>query len=74
MNKVGGIMFSLRDLIVFLAGAQFFHTISHMLIPYFFKLPLKYKLGFLTKKLNLFAIIANAIITLLLLWWAFSLK
>lgn len=71
--KLEAIMFSFRDLIIFLAGAQFFHTISHIMLAFCIKLPLDFKFGVLTKKLNLFAIIVNALTTILLLWWGYKL-
>lgn len=67
-------MFSFRDLIVFLAGAEFFHTLSHIILPFFITLPMDFKFIVLTNNINMFAIIINAIITLLLLWWSFKLK
>lgn len=66
-------MFTFRDFIIFLAGAQFFHTLSHIVIVYSIKLPLKMKFMTLTSKINTWAIIANAVITAILLWWATSL-
>lgn len=66
-------MFSFRDLIIFLAGAEFFHTITHIMLAFWVKLPFDFKFLVLTEKLNLFAIIANAIITILLLWWGYKL-
>lgn len=67
-------MFSFRDLIVFLAGAEFFHTLSHIILPFFITLPMDLKFIVLTNNMNMFAIIINAIITLLLLWWSYKLK
>lgn len=63
-------MFSLKNVLIFLAGAEFFHTLSHILLPFFVKLPLETKVIHLTPTLNILAIIINAIITLALLWWA----
>lgn len=67
-------MFSLRDVILFLAGIEFFHTISHIFIIYFLKLPLDMKFMVLTPTINWITIIANAIITVLLLWLAYRMK
>lgn len=67
-------MFSFRDLIVFLAGAEFFHTISHIIMHYFIVLPISTKFFILTPTLNIWAIIINAVITGALLWWASKLK
>lgn len=63
-------MFSLKNVLIFFAGAEFFHTLSHILLPFFVKLPLETKIIYLTPTLNIWAIIINAIITLGLLWWA----
>lgn len=63
-------MLKLRDVIIFLAGAEFFHTLSHIILPYFVALPIQLSFMALTPNLNLLIIIINAIITLLLLWWA----
>lgn len=67
-------MFSLRDFVIFLAGAEFFHTLSHFLLFYFLKLPMDMKVVVLTPSLNIWAIVINGIITILLLWWAHKLK
>jgi hypothetical protein len=67
-------MFSLKNVLIFLAGSEFFHTLSHILLPFFVELPLKTKVIDLTPTLNFWAIIINAIITLVLLWWANKVK
>jgi hypothetical protein len=67
-------MFSLKNILIFLAGAEFFHTLSHILLPFFVELPLETKAILLTSTLNIWAIIINAIITLALLWWAIKVK
>lgn len=63
-------MFSLKNILIFLAGAQFFHTLSHIVLPYFVKLPLETNVVSLTPSLNMWAIIINAVITVVLLWCA----
>lgn len=67
-------MFSLKNVLIFLAGAEFFHTLSHILLPFFVELPLETKVIYLTSTLNVWAIIINAIITLVLLLWANKVK
>jgi len=67
-------MFSWRDLIVFLAGAEFFHTIAHIILPHIVIFPLHFKHIIFTKDLNALAIVVNGVITLLLLWWAYNIK
>lgn len=64
----------LRDIIIFIAGAEFFHTLSHIILPYFITLPLDLKFFTFTSTINVFAVLINAVITLLLLWWAYRLK
>lgn len=67
-------MFSFRDVVVFLAGAEFFHTISHIFFGYFVRLPIDMKVMVLTPTLNLWATIINAAITIFLLWFSTKLK
>lgn len=67
-------MFSFRDLIVFFAGAEFFHTLTHIFLNYFVVLPINFKFVVLTPTINIWAIVINAIITIILLWWATKLK
>ncbi len=69
-----GYMLKLRDVVIFFAGAEFFHTISHLILPYFVVLPLDMKFMIFTASLNKGAIILNALITIGLLWWASRLK
>jgi hypothetical protein len=67
-------MIKLRDVFIFLAGAEFFHTLSHALLPLFVKLPLHLKMmsvSFdLTSAFNIWAVMINLFITLLLLAFA----
>lgn len=65
-------MFNLRDIIIFLAGAEFFHTISHFILPYFVSLPVDMKFMVFTSTINIWAMIINAAITVALLWWAYQ--
>lgn len=67
-------MCTLRDIVIFAAGAEFFHTLSHIMLPLFIKLPLDMHVIVLTQDFNLWAIGINAVITLALLWWAHKLK
>jgi hypothetical protein len=67
-------MCNLRDVVVFVAGAQFFHTISHILLPYLVTLPLNMGFMELTRTANCWIIAINALITIALLWWACRLK
>lgn len=63
-----------RDFIVFLAGAQAFHTFSHIVLAYMVKLPMETNWVLVTPALNIGAIIVNGLITLGLLFWASRLK
>lgn len=67
-------MLKLRDVIIFLAGAEFFHTLSHIILPYFISLPITFKYMVFTSTINIWAIIINALVTIALLWWACRLK
>lgn len=63
-------MLKLRDVVIFFAGAEFFHTISHIILPYFITLPIDMKFIVFTSTINIWAVVINAIITIALLWWA----
>lgn len=63
-----------RDWIVFFAGAEAFHTISHAVLGISGKLPITIFSITLTPNLNLLCIMVNAIITVGLLAWAHRLK
>lgn len=67
-------MCSKRDIIVFFAGAQAFHTLSHILLGLFVTLPMQLSFMTLTPLLNFWAILINAGVTAVLLWWASTLK
>lgn len=62
-------MISFRDLIIFLAGVEFWHTLTHFFFAIFVPLPLSLKVVTLTPTLNLWGIIINGVITILLLYW-----
>ena len=67
-------MWSKKNVVIFCAGAQAFHTLSHIVIKYAGMLPVKIFSIALTQQLNMWAIVINAVITLVLLWWAAQLK
>jgi hypothetical protein len=57
-------------LLLFLAGGEAFHTISHVIIAFSGILPLPvFGIDF-TQNFNYFAIVTNGLITIALLWWA----
>ena len=59
-----------RDVLIFLAGAEFFHTLAHIMIPYFVSFPMDMNFVVITSTMNNYAIVINAAITVSLLWWA----
>lgn len=67
-------MFSFRDLVVFLAGAEFFHTLVHIGFYYLVPLPIDLKFMILTPSTNNWSIVINLIITIVLLFWSKKLK
>lgn len=67
-------MFSLKNVLIFCAGASFFHTLSHILLPFIVNLPFDAKVIQITPNLNMWIIIINTIVTLALLWWAAKVK
>lgn len=67
-------MWSKKDFIIFFAGVEAFHTISHIIVAATGVLPLQFTFITWTQQLNIIAIIVNAIITGGLLWWASRLK
>lgn len=67
-------MCCLRDWVVFLAGGEFFHTLSHIFLPYFFKLPLDMGFMVLNQHNNMTMIIVNGLITVALLYIACKMK
>lgn len=64
----------LRDFVIFLAGAEFFHTISHLFMPYLVEFPFQTNFIVLTTENNLHYTVINAVITIILIWWARKLK
>lgn len=59
----------LRDVVLFLAGAEFFHTLAHVMMSYFMTMPVDMKIMLVTSTMNNYAIVGNALVTVLLLWW-----
>lgn len=68
-------MLNLRDVVIFLAGAQTFHTVSHLWLRFAGVLPLRLAVPPLlwTAKRNDGAIVINAVVMVLLYWWLWSL-
>ncbi|HRN78273.1 MAG TPA: hypothetical protein PLU71_03465 [Candidatus Dependentiae bacterium] len=63
-----------KEFIIFLAGAEAFHTLAHLYIALVGTLPIQFGGITITPQLNMFALIINAIITVGLLWWAQTMK
>lgn len=66
-------MCSLKEWLIFLAGAETLHTIKHIIIGFSGSLPIKFYSIRWTQQLNTIAIIVNALITAALFWWIFQL-
>lgn len=64
---------TLKEWVIFFAGAEAFHTFSHIIFYFSGALPVTFYTIVVTQQLNLWAIIINAVITILLLWWAYKL-
>lgn len=65
-------MFTTREILIFLAGAEAFHTLSHLIIAWSGTLPIKFFGVTWDKQSNLYGIIINAVITAGLLWLAYQ--
>ena len=63
-------MLKLREVLIFLAGAEFLHTLSHLFLASYATLPLDFKFMILTPSLNFWAMIINGTLTAVLLIWA----
>ncbi len=63
-----------REIIIFFAGFEAFHTLSHLALSISGQLPMRV-FGFtLTAGRNAWAIVSNGAITAVLLWWVGRLK
>jgi hypothetical protein len=63
-----------RDIVVFAAGAEAFHTLVHFFLPYYVKFPIETPFLSLTSSMNVWALIINGAITVALLWLAAWMK
>lgn len=63
-------MWTNKEIIIFLAGAEAFHTLSHIFFAVSGTLPVKFWGIKWDQQRNLWAIVINAAITVGLLWWA----
>ena len=62
--------FTKKEWIIFFAGAEAMHTVSHALLYFSGGLPMTFYSWVITAQLNAWAVIINAFITIGLLWWA----
>jgi hypothetical protein len=63
-------MWTKREILLFFAGAEAFHTLSHLMLPMMVHFPV-YILGIeYTSLLNILTILINLAITIALIWWA----
>lgn len=67
-------MSKLRDVLIFLAGAEFFNTLTNIMLPYLINLPMHMNFMTMTSAINTWEIYINAAITIALLWWASRIK
>jgi hypothetical protein len=67
-------MWSKKDLIIFFAGVEAFHTLSHLMIAVSGTLPIQFFFITWTQPLNIIGIIVNGLVTIGLLWWASRLR
>lgn len=63
-------MYTKREWIIFFAGAEVFHTLTHLFFFFSGSLPLRFFDIIFTQSLNTGAIIINAIAAIGLLYWA----
>lgn len=66
-------MWTKKELILFIAGAEAFHTYIHGLM-YFNILSVQLPYFAITPQVVLFGFVFNAFVTVALLWWASKLK
>jgi hypothetical protein len=62
-------MWSKKDVLIFFAGGEAFHTLSHILLPMYIHLPIQIGPINYTQQWNMYAIGINTLITIALLWW-----
>jgi len=67
-------MFSKRDIIIFLAGIEFYHSFVHLMFALSGTLPLTVFFITFTTQLNLLGLITHGLISFILLVWASRLK
>ena len=63
-------MWSKRDILIFLAGAQVFHTFSHIVIALTQTLPINILGWNYTQHINIYMTLINLVVAVWLLWLA----
>lgn len=63
-------MCALRDVVVFFAGVETMHAVSHVFMHYYVTLPLHTSFVEITAHMNNVAIVVNAVVAVLLIVWA----
>lgn len=65
-------MWTTKEILLFFAGAEAFHTLSHVFFALSGMLPIRFWGITWTQQSNIIAIVVNAAVTAGLLWWAFN--
>lgn len=63
-----------KNLLIFLAGAAAMHLVTHLMFPYYIHLPLDVGGFSFTSTMNVWTIVASAVVTVALLWSAARIK
>jgi hypothetical protein len=63
-------MFTKKDWVMFATGAQAFHTLTHIILPFTNCMPIKFMFFTVGPTFNIAAIVINLVATALLFWWA----
>lgn len=67
-------MWSKKEILIFLTGAQTFHTLIHIIMSFSGTLPINFFFINWSFQLNLIGIIINALVTMALFWWVSKLR
>lgn len=67
-------MWSKKEWVIFFAGVEAFHTISHIAMQFLGVLPIQFFSITWTQQLNSWAIVINGLITVGLILWSSKLK
>jgi hypothetical protein len=67
-------MCTLRDTVVFLAGAETMHTLGHVFMHYYVTFPVHTAFWDVTPGMNNWGIVVNGVVAVLLLVWAWKMS